>query len=228
MRFADAVSTLGQYGFMTAEQGKAVYEHLRSAGAHEVLELGTAYGVSAGYMAAAVDENGGGSVTTVDRYHFTDPLSPEQILDEAGLSKRVNLVRIEHSSYNWWLKQQVEARTDRRGRCEPVYDFCYLDGAHNFTIDGLAVVLVERLLKPGGWLLLDDLGWSYRDHPKWAPDDLSDDESTTPHIDVVFRLLVQANPAFDLTRVQDKWWGWARKRGSGDAARPVRRRWLRK
>ena len=32
----------------------------------------------------------------------------------------------------------------------PVYDFCYLDGAHDFTIDGMAVYLVEKLLRPAG------------------------------------------------------------------------------
>ena len=67
----------------------------------------------------------------------------------------------EFSSYTWWLKEQVQARSDRAGNVEPAYDFVYLDGAKNWTIDGLAVVLIEKLLRPGGWLLMDDLPWTY-------------------------------------------------------------------
>ena len=71
----------------------------------------------------------------------------------------------EFSSYTWWLKEQVQARSDRAGNVEPLYDFVYLDGAKNWTIDGLAVVLVEKLLRPGGWLLMDDLDWTYAQDP---------------------------------------------------------------
>src|SRR5205085_1807308 len=67
--------------------------------------------------------------------------------------------------YTWWLKEQVAARSDRDGNCEPRFDFVYLDGAKNWTIDGLAVVLIEKLLRPGGWLLMDDLDWTYADDP---------------------------------------------------------------
>ena len=71
----------------------------------------------------------------------------------------------EFSSYTWWLKEQVQARSDRAGNVEPLYDFVYLDGAKNWTIDGLAVVLIEKLLRPGGWLLMDDLPWTYAQDP---------------------------------------------------------------
>ena len=59
----------------------------------------------------------------------------------------------------------MRSRSDGAGTVEPVYDFVYLDGAKHWTIDGLAVVLVEKLLRPGGWLLMDDLGWTYADDP---------------------------------------------------------------
>ena len=71
----------------------------------------------------------------------------------------------EFSSYTWWLKEQVRARSDADGNCEPRFDFVYLDGAKNWTVDGLAVVLAEKLLRPGGWLLMDDLDWTYAQDP---------------------------------------------------------------
>ena len=68
------------------------------------------------------------------------------------------------STYTWFLKKQVEARSDAAGNCEPLYDFCYLDGSKDWTTDGLAVVLIEKLLRPGGWLLMDDLDWTFSSH----------------------------------------------------------------
>ena len=139
----------------------------------------------------------------------------------------------EYSSYTWWLKEQVQARSDRAGNVEPAYDFVYLDGAKNWTIDGLAVVLVEKLLRPGGWLLMDDLDWTYAQDPgREATDgivhrELSEPERTEPHLRAVFDLIVAQHPAFTDVRVQDEWWGWARKapgeprRYSVETSRPL-------
>ena len=108
------------------------------------------------------------------------------------------------------------ARTPH-GNCEPRFDFVYLDGAKNWTVDGLAVVLVEKLLRPGGWLLMDDLDWTYAQDPgREATDgvvhrELSEPERTEPHLRAVFELIVAQHPSFTELRVQDEWWGWARK-----------------
>src|SRR3954467_15050519 len=109
---------------MSPEQGRIVYDHVRATRPAEVLELGTAHGVGAAYLAAALEDSGGGHLTTVDfagaRY---DP-SPEARLARAGVAGRATVVR-EYSSYTWWLKEQVEARSDRAGNVEPLYDFVY-------------------------------------------------------------------------------------------------------
>jgi predicted O-methyltransferase YrrM len=209
--FADVARAVAGIPFMTPEQGRIVHEHVRASGARDVLELGTAHGVSAAYLAAA-----GARVTTVDfagaRY---DP-SPEEVLARAGVAHRVTVVR-EFSSYTWWLKERVAERSDAHGNVAPLYDFVYLDGAKNWTIDGLAVVLVEKLLRPGGWLLLDDLEWTYAQDPgREATDgivhrELSEPERTQPHLRAVFELIVAQHPSFTELRVQDEWWGWARK-----------------
>ena len=132
------------------------------------------------------------------------------------MAARVEVVR-EFSTYTWWLKEQVAARSDADGNCEPRFDFVYLDGAKNWTVDGLAVVLVEKLLRPGGWLLMDDLDWTYAQDPgREATDgivhrELSEPERTQPHLRAVFELIVAQHPSFTDVRVQDEWWGWARK-----------------
>ena len=218
--------------FMSPEQGWTVYEHVRATRPAEVLELGTAHGVGAAYLAAGLADNGAGRLVTVDfRGARYDP-PPETLLARAGLLERVDVVR-EHSSYTWWLKEQVQARSDAHGNCEPRFDFVYLDGAKNWTIDGLAVVLVEKLLRPGGWLLMDDLDWTYAQDPHREATDgivhreLSEPERTEPHLRAVFELIVAQHPSFTELRVQDEWWGWARKapgeprRYSVETSRPL-------
>ena len=217
MDFDAVASAIAGVPFMTAEQGRVVYDHVRASGARDVLELGTAHGVSAAYLAAGVAANDpAGRVTTVDHAGAAYDPAPEDVLHRAGVADRVEVVR-RHSSYTWFLKEQVQARSDRDGNCEPLYDLCYLDGAKNWTIDGLAVVLVEKLLRPGGWLLIDDLDWTYAQHPERAATDgvshraLSESERTEPHLRAVFELIVAQHPSFAELRVQDEWWGWARK-----------------
>jgi predicted O-methyltransferase YrrM len=215
MEFEAIAEAVRGFRNMTPEQGRRVYDHLRSTKPEEILELGTSYGVSAAYMAAALEANGEGRVTTIDHVRSN---SPQELLErvDPAVVRRINLVRIEDSSYNWWLKEQVAARSDASGNCAPLYDFCYLDGSHNWTVDGLAVVLIEKLLKPGGWLLLDDLNWDYRSDPHGLRErgiffPLSRSELTTPHVRGVFDLIVKPHPAFGDLRVEDREWAWARK-----------------
>jgi len=200
--------------FMSPDQGRVVYEHVRATRPREVLELGTAHGVGSAYLAAGLED--GARLTTVDFAGAAYDPAPEAVLARAGLAGRVEVVR-RFSSYTWWLKEEVAARSDAHGNVEPRFDFVYLDGAKNWTIDGLAVVLVEKLLRPGGWLLMDDLDWTYADDPGREATDgivhrsLSEPELTEPHLRAVFDLIVAQHPSFTEVKVQDEWWGWARK-----------------
>ena len=173
-------------------------------------------------------------MTTVDHAGAAYYPSPEEVLAQAGVAERVAIVR-EYSSYTWWLKERIAERSDAHGNVEPCFDFVYLDGAKNWTIDGLAVVLVEKLLRPGGWLLMDDLEWTYAQDPGREATDgivhrtLSERERTEPHLRAVFDLIVAQHPSFTELRRQDEWWGWARKapgeprRYSVETSRPLGR-----
>jgi len=211
MELAAVTDRVRDVPWMSPEQGAEIYRHIREAGPDHVLELGTANGASAAYMAAALEENGKGHVVTFDR--STAGFEPEPLLRDLGLDRWVTFIVRDDSSYNWYLKELVEENSDAAGNCEPIFDFCYLDGAHNWTIDGLAVVLVEKLLKPGSWLLLDDLEWSYSSSPSGAslPFPMSKSELRAPHVRAVFDLIVRQHPSFTQFRVQDANWGWAAK-----------------
>jgi predicted O-methyltransferase YrrM len=198
-------------------RGRRLYEHIRATGAADVLEIGTAHGAGTAYIAAALE---GGHVVSVDHDQagYTDPTAQE-VLSRLGLDGRVTLVKVEDSSYTWWLKQEVERRSDADGNCEPAFDFIFVDGAHNWTIDGLTVILAEKLLRPGGWLLLDDLEWTYASYDATVgavPSDkmyaLSTAERGEPHLRAVFDLLVKQHPAFgEFKEDDDIGWGWAKK-----------------
>src|SRR3954452_16926093 len=223
--FEQVAAAVAGIPFMSPEQGRVIHDHVASTRARDVLELGTAHGVGAAYLASA-----GAHVTTVDFAGAAYDPSPETTLARAGVADVVTIVR-EYSSYTWWLKEQVAARSDASGNVEPAYDFVYLDGAKNWTIDGLAVVLAEKtarldglpvalaekLLRPGGWLLRDDLDWTYAQDPGREATDgivhrgLSEPERTQPHLRALFELIVAQHPSFTELKVQDEWWGWARK-----------------
>jgi predicted O-methyltransferase YrrM len=250
MRFDDVAVAVRGIPYMSEHWGRRVYDHVRRTRPEQVLELGTAHGVSAAYLAAALEANGTGHLTTADHGGSRFDPSAEEVLERAGVRHRVTIVR-EHSSYNWFLKELVERQSDEHGNCIPLYDFCYLDGSHNFDIDGLAVVLIEKLLRPGGWLLMDDLDWTYEHNPWVAPQlgadgnarpfgPLSERQRTAPQMRPVFDLVVRQHPAFTQFAVEDEWYAWAQKlpseprRYSVSSSRPLSavlsghlRRWAR-
>ncbi len=222
MRFEEVAARIDGIPFMSPALGRRVYDHIVESRPERALELGSAHGVSAAYIAAALEANGHGHLTTVDHAGAAFDPSPQEVLARAGLEHRVTIVHA-HSSYNWFLKQEVERASDQAGNCAPVYDFCYLDGSKNFNIDGLAVVLVEKLLRPGGWLLMDDLEWTYEHNPWILPSGdgnplgpLSDSERTEPHLRAVFELIVKQHPSFTRFVREDEWYGWAQKLPGGE------------
>ena len=81
----------------------------------------------------------------------------EELLDRVGERDRVS-VFYEPTSYTWRLMRFLEEDPT------PRFDLCYLDGAHRY-VDALAFFLVDRLLRPGGWVIFDDLNWTYATSP---------------------------------------------------------------
>lgn len=228
MKFTDAERIVAKVPGpqIPAFRARILYDHLREHQPQDVLELGTARGCSAVYIAAALEANGRGHLTTVDstRWKWRDP-PPQEVLETAGLSHRVTFDK-QSSTYAWFLKGELERAMDDAGTVRPKYDFIFLDGAKNWSTDGITVVVAEKLLRPGGWLLLDDLGWNYADHTSGGRHyeidvgKLSESEQSEPHLRAIFDLLIRQNPAFDRFVVQDDWWGWAHKSGGAASLDP--------
>ena len=84
--------------------------------------------------------------------------------------------------------------------------------------------MVDKLLRPGGWIIFDDLWWtSAREEARTGlktaagvpHDQLADDEYREAHVEAIFRLLVMQHPAYARFRVLDEILALAQKT-SGD------------
>jgi predicted O-methyltransferase YrrM len=101
-------------------------------------------------------------------------------------------------SYNWSLMELLAQHA------EPVFDYVFLDGAHTWAHDALAFCLVDRLLLPGGYLDLDDYGWTLRDSPSMNPGVFPEveelythDQIDTAQVALVIDLLVKRDPRYE-------------------------------
>ena len=146
MKFDIVRSQLSGIPYIEPERAEILYNFILETQPENCLELGFAHGVSSCFIAAALDELGKGYLTTVDLIPSMEWQKPsiEQLLSKTGLENWVTIVR-ENTTYNWFLMKMIERQTSEY-ICEPNYDFCFIDGPKNWTIDGSAFFLVDKLL----------------------------------------------------------------------------------
>lgn len=217
MLFDDAVKILENVPHMPPERGKLIYEFVRERKPLRILELGFAHGVSSCYMAAALQENGEGHITTIDsvvaKTRVPDIVA---VLEKAGLSSFVTAVYAERS-YTWELMKLLEKNTVN-GVTTPIFDFLFIDGGHTWDSDGFSFLLADRLLRPGGWVLFDDVIWtpSVCAGEAWV-DAMPAEEREVAHVEKIFNLLVVPHPDYDSFEF-DGTWAWARKKPDASSA----------
>jgi predicted O-methyltransferase YrrM len=217
VKFALARQFLAGIPYTRPHAAFVLYRFVLDAGVSDILELGFAHGTSTCYMAAALEERGSGSIVSIDR-PAAQELDPnlETLLDRMVLSRYVQPIHTP-MSYTWELMKLIE-RCTVDGVCQPRFDFCFVDGAHTWEVDGFAFFLVDKLLKPGGWILFDDLGWRMSDDPKLRANRsvqvLPKEVRDTPQVARIFELLVCQHPSYTRIKIDEGWgraWGWARK-----------------
>lgn len=202
----------GDVFFLPEAAMASIYDRIIENGLRDCLELGTGFGATSCVMAAAVTRTGGGRVVTVDRVLY-EPVNVRVLAEHLGLGNQLEVV-VEPLGYNWVLADLVARRLHGDTRA-PLFDFCLLDGAHEFQPDALAFSLATQLLKPGGWLVLDDLNYRWRDQPQWKTTHphLTGRELDTYQLTMVYDLFVRTHPDFTDFRVtHDGRLGWARKK----------------
>ena len=226
MRFETVHAAVGHVPYINATAARHLYDLIGRHDCRRVLELGIAHGTSTCYIAAALasllDDTGNVAeqpmVTAVDLIDVNFSPTAEQQLEQTGLSSYAEVIRM-RSGYNWFLHDQIAAQTSN-DLCTPLYDLCIIDGPKNWTIDSSAFFLVDKLLRPGGWIIFDDYHWTYSHASKKRDStdgvthrELSTAEMTIPHIAEVFELLVKQHSNYtDFVRWEDMNWAMARKR----------------
>jgi len=212
MKFEQVAAIVGEVPYTRPRQGKILYDFVLSSRTRNILELGFAHGVSTCYLAAALDEAGAGSVLTMD-FQTAANNDPNifSLLKQTQLERYVTPI-LSESSYTWELMKVIEQQT-RDGVCYPCFDFCFIDGGHLWDVDGFAFFLVDKLLKPGGWILFDDVYWTYGDDIKGTvlSQTIPVEQRFVSQIERVFSLLVCQHPHFQNMEVREKW-GWAQKK----------------
>jgi predicted O-methyltransferase YrrM len=187
---------------MTLPQATAVTELILDNKFQSILELGFRHGVSTCYMAAALRELGeDGHITTIDLVgaQSAEP-NIEQLLQRHGLSELVT-VFYEPQSYVWRLMKLLEEDPT------PRFDMCYIDGAHSWYVDGFAFFLVDKLLKPGGLIILDDLDWTFATYMYHTPlvAAMPEEEKWVPQVRKVYELLVKPHTSYGRFEQKDGW-----------------------
>lgn len=185
------------------------------------IELGTGFGATTCAMTAAVEELGTGKVTSVDMYEH-QPVNVHVLTKHIELSEQQLEFISDELGYNWYLPELIKQQT-QHDVCEPLFDFCLLDGAHEWEPDALAFMLVARLIKPGGWIAVDDINYFFRLIPGWENfhQDKTDRELDTLQMEMVYELMVKTHPDFcDFRLTHNGRIGWARKKLPQDYQKP--------
>ncbi|QQS55644.1 MAG: class I SAM-dependent methyltransferase [Candidatus Competibacteraceae bacterium] len=219
MKFEQIHSIVGGVPFITEPNARFIYNLIVKEKLTNILELGIAHGTATCYMAAALQNLGKGLITAVDLIEAKNAYNPsiEVQLARTGLSTFVEILRMK-SGYTWFLHDEI-VRNSQDGRCKEIYDLCIVDGPKNWTIDGAAFFLVDKLLKPNGWIIFDDYLWTYAaaNYQRDATDgithrSLSKDEQEIPHIREIFELLVKQHPNYgNLILLEGNNWVLAQK-----------------
>lgn len=193
--------------YMKLKQGQRLFDLICSRRLNRCLELGFYHGVSSAYIAGAIQELGSGELITID-LESARKLNPNIDFVLAGLDLAQFVKHYyEPTSYHWRLMKLL------RDAPNELFDFCYIDGGHSWSVTGFAFCLVSKLLKPGAWLIFDDLDWTHDNmsvsHLKRVQQ-MPEEERQSKQVSLVFDLLARTDPTFTDFAV-DGQWGIARK-----------------
>lgn len=139
------------------EEGVFLQEMIRKIRPKVSVEVGCAYGISSLYICEALREVNASKHIIIDPYqNFPLGRGPLSGFDGIGLA---NLRRAGYSDivdFHDVPSYQYLARLDQDGT---KIDFAFIDGAHTFDYVLVDVFLIDKLLRPGGVVILDDFSY---------------------------------------------------------------------
>jgi predicted O-methyltransferase YrrM len=177
---------------------------IQQNGFSRLCELGFYHGKSTTYFAAILQEQGFGKIHTFDKLPTYSTLVPsiDQLLSDFGLGHLVTKT-VAEKCFLWELGKLIEQHD------QPIFDFCYIDGGHDFNTTALAFVLIDKLLQPGGMVIFDDVNWcaetnSVKDYTAIYPV-MSEEESRIPAVNFVCDNIVSKYNYTELPHQEFDW-----------------------
>jgi predicted O-methyltransferase YrrM len=145
---ASEVSEFAQWASIAPVWGRLLMRIVRELRPSVCFELGAGYGISAAYQGAALELNGSGRLTTMERIDGLGKIVSQGV-QSLGLGDRVTL-RVESAD------DALGAALDRIG---PI-DYAFLDADH--TIEGTVAhfTTLEAHLADGAVVIVDDINWT--------------------------------------------------------------------
>jgi predicted O-methyltransferase YrrM len=171
-------------------------EFLETTAAEVVAEVGTYQGHTAELIARFLDGRG-----ELHLFDFDERVNSVAAKLEALGYRNVVPHASSHrtfDSYNWSLMKLV------RDHPEPIFDYVLLDGAHSWHHDGFAFLLLDRLLKRGGYMDFDDHGWTLDRSPTMNPRAFpatrklyTEEQIETAQVGLIIDLLVRRDERYE-------------------------------
>jgi predicted O-methyltransferase YrrM len=109
-----------------------------------------------------------GSIDLFDFQHRVDECEA-RLKDLWGAVKVVGHGNTEKllDSYCWSLLRILDGKpVAARDR---LWDYVFIDGPHSWAVDGYALLLCDRMIRPGGFVELDDARWTLQRSPTLNP-----------------------------------------------------------
>ena len=171
-------------------------EFFGSTGCRAYAELG----VYKGYTAARIAEQlaGEGEIHLFDyEDRLVEAASRVRATGHTKVIEHPNSRRI-MDSYNWSLMRLLAEHG------EPIFDYVFIDGAHTWMLDALAFLLVDRLLRVGGYVDFDDYAWTLAGSPSMKPEVFPDvcrlyspEQIEERQVALVVDVLVRPDPRYE-------------------------------
>ena len=135
------------YSAISGEEGNFLQEMIRSARPQVSVEVGCAYGISSLYICEALREVNAAKHIIMDPYQHTE----WEGIGLANLRRAgyLDIVDFHEVASHQCLSRLTEERV--------TVDFAFIDGNHVFEYVLVDFFLIDKLLRPGGIVVLDDL-----------------------------------------------------------------------
>ena len=196
----------------SSEDAVEVLRRVKASASGPVVAAEIGVGVGATTIDLVRTLGGTGELHLFDRETLVRDLIAE--LEELPETAGVTLVDHGNSrklfdGYAWVLANMARDLASA-GKSVEIFDFVYLDGAHSFHHDAPACAILKRMLKPGGYLVLDDMKWTFNSSPSMNPtkrsdvrESYTDEQLSVPHVGLIADVLLRPDEEFEEISLTD-------------------------